>query len=138
MKAIVPSERGRAGVALRDMPRPDCPPGSVRVRRIAASVNRVDLYLRDSGAGTDLGDRHRRCDDRRASVRRHPASLPAPALDPRLDDGLDGGVPPADPRPAGRRLPPRIDSIFPLAKVPAAFGRLEDPARLGKILIRIA
>nr|WP_275402031.1 zinc-binding dehydrogenase [Sinirhodobacter huangdaonensis] len=33
---------------------------------------------------------------------------------------------------------PRIDSIFPLAEVPAAFGHLEDPARLGKILIRIA
>lgn len=46
MKAIAPSERGRAGVALRDMPRPDCPPRSVRVRRIAASVNRVDLYMR--------------------------------------------------------------------------------------------
>lgn len=51
MKAIVLSERGRAGVALREMPRPDCPPGSVRVRMVAASVNRVDLYMRDSGAG---------------------------------------------------------------------------------------
>lgn len=51
MKAIVLSERGADGVALRDMPGPACPPGWARVRMIAASVNRVDLYMRDSGAG---------------------------------------------------------------------------------------
>ena len=33
---------------------------------------------------------------------------------------------------------PRIDTTFPLAEGPAAFERLEHPARLGKILIRIA
>ncbi|MBB5374054.1 zinc-binding dehydrogenase [Acidocella aromatica] len=51
MKAMVLHERGRAGVALREMPAPDCPPGWARVRMVAASVNRVDLYMRDSGAG---------------------------------------------------------------------------------------
>lgn len=51
MKAIVLHERGRAGVSLCDMPCPECQPGWVRLRMIAASVNRVDLYMRDSGAG---------------------------------------------------------------------------------------
>lgn len=51
MKAIVLEQRGRDGVALRDMPAPDCPPGWARIRMTAASVNRVDLYMRDSGAG---------------------------------------------------------------------------------------
>ena len=51
MKAIVLEQRGRDGVALRDMPAPDCPPGWARISMTAASVNRVDLYMRDSGAG---------------------------------------------------------------------------------------
>lgn len=51
MKAIVLSGRGAAGVSCREVPRPECPPGWVRVRMRAASVNRVDLYMRDSGAG---------------------------------------------------------------------------------------
>ncbi|MGL4323412.1 MAG: zinc-binding dehydrogenase [Beijerinckiaceae bacterium] len=51
MKAIVLHQRGPAGVTLRDMPSPDCPPGWVRVRMTASSINRVDLYMRDSGAG---------------------------------------------------------------------------------------
>ncbi|MCR8549422.1 zinc-binding dehydrogenase [Salipiger sp. P9] len=51
MKAIVLHQRGKAGVALREMPSPECPPGWARVRMRAASVNRVDLYMRDSGAG---------------------------------------------------------------------------------------
>jgi len=51
MKAIVLHQRGRDGVRLSEMPRPDCPPGWARIRMIAASVNRVDLYMRDSGAG---------------------------------------------------------------------------------------
>ena len=51
MKAIVLQERGRDGVRLCDMPAPACPPGWARVRLHAASVNRVDLYMRDSGAG---------------------------------------------------------------------------------------
>lgn len=33
---------------------------------------------------------------------------------------------------------PQIDSVFPLADVPAAFERLEHPDRLGKIIIEIA
>ncbi len=33
---------------------------------------------------------------------------------------------------------PLIDSVFPLSEIPAAFARLEHPARMGKIVIRIA
>ncbi|MCI4661058.1 MAG: zinc-binding dehydrogenase [Neomegalonema sp.] len=51
MKAIVLEQRGAAGVALREVPEPTCPPGWARVRMLAASVNRVDLYMRDNGAG---------------------------------------------------------------------------------------
>lgn len=51
MKAIILSARGPSGVALRDIPRPEESPGHIRVRMLAASVNRVDLYMRDSGAG---------------------------------------------------------------------------------------
>lgn len=51
MKAIVLNARGAAGVALADMPEPERPEGWARVRMLAASTNRVDLYMRDSGAG---------------------------------------------------------------------------------------
>lgn len=51
MRAITLTTRGAAGVALREIPRPAEVPGHVRVRMLAASVNRVDLYMRDSGAG---------------------------------------------------------------------------------------
>ncbi|MDI4655574.1 hypothetical protein [Xanthobacter autotrophicus] len=51
MKAIVLTERGAHGVALRDMPEPAVPEGWAKVRMLAASVNRVDLYMRDSGVG---------------------------------------------------------------------------------------
>lgn len=51
MKAIRLMERGVAGVLFGEAPAPPCPPGSARVRVRAASVNRVDLYMRDSGAG---------------------------------------------------------------------------------------
>lgn len=51
MKAIVLTERGAHGVALRDMPEPAVPEGWAKVRMVAASVNRVDLYMRDSGLG---------------------------------------------------------------------------------------
>lgn len=51
MKAIVLSSRGRDGAALQDHPHPDLCSGHVLVRMLAASVNRVDLYMRDSGAG---------------------------------------------------------------------------------------
>ena len=33
---------------------------------------------------------------------------------------------------------PLIESRFPLPEIPAAFARLEDPARMGKILIHVA
>ncbi|WEF24722.1 zinc-binding dehydrogenase [Paracoccus sp. S3-43] len=51
MKAIVLTERGATGVVHADVPQPACPPGWARVRMRAASVNRVDLYMRDNGAG---------------------------------------------------------------------------------------
>lgn len=51
MKAIMLESRGAEGVALRDVGAPARPAGSTRVRMLAASVNRVDLYMRDSGAG---------------------------------------------------------------------------------------
>lgn len=51
MRAIVLTERGADGVALRDMPEPAVPEGWAKVRMLAASVNRVDLYMRDSGIG---------------------------------------------------------------------------------------
>lgn len=51
MKAIVLKERGAQGVTCARMPVPACPPGWARVRMRAASVNRVDLYMRDNGAG---------------------------------------------------------------------------------------
>ncbi len=51
MKAIVLHQRGLDGVGLHDLPAPDCPQGWARVRMVAASVNRVDLYMRDNGAG---------------------------------------------------------------------------------------
>lgn len=51
MKAIVLSARGAAGVRLAEMPEPDRPNGWAKVRMLAASVNRVDLYMRDNGAG---------------------------------------------------------------------------------------
>lgn len=51
MKAIRLESRGPDGVALRDIPAPECGPGQARLRLRAASLNRVDLYMRDSGAG---------------------------------------------------------------------------------------
>ena len=51
MKAIRLESRDPAGVHLRDIEPPPCGPGQARVRLRAASVNRVDLYMRDSGQG---------------------------------------------------------------------------------------
>lgn len=51
MRAIVLSKRGADGVRLTEMPDPERPAGWVKVRMLAASVNRVDLYMRDNGAG---------------------------------------------------------------------------------------
>jgi NADPH:quinone reductase-like Zn-dependent oxidoreductase len=51
MKAAILHTRGADGVAIRDVDRPARPQGWALVRMLAASVNRVDLYMRDSGAG---------------------------------------------------------------------------------------
>jgi len=51
MKAIVLETRGESGVSYLDFEEPQRPEGWVKVRMKAASVNRVDLYMRDSGAG---------------------------------------------------------------------------------------
>ncbi len=51
MKAIRLETRGPAGVHLREIARPSRGPGQARVRLRAASINRVDLYMRDSGQG---------------------------------------------------------------------------------------
>ncbi|MGH8786112.1 MAG: alcohol dehydrogenase catalytic domain-containing protein [Cupriavidus necator] len=50
MKAAVLEQRGRA-VVLRDHPRPVPAPGEAVLRVHAAGLNRVDLYMRDNGAG---------------------------------------------------------------------------------------
>ena len=51
MKAAVLETRGRAGLALRDIPIPTPQPGEALLRLHAAGLNRVDVYMRDSGVG---------------------------------------------------------------------------------------
>jgi len=51
MQAVVLRGRGLQGVTIGDTTEPPALPGRVRLRMLAASVNRVDLYMRDSGAG---------------------------------------------------------------------------------------
>lgn len=51
MKAAVLEQRGRAGLVLRDLPKPEPQPGEALLRVHAAGVNRVDLYMRDDGRG---------------------------------------------------------------------------------------
>jgi len=51
MKAIVLNERGPDGVHLVKRSEPERPAGFAKIRMLAASINRVDLYMRDSGAG---------------------------------------------------------------------------------------
>ena len=51
MKAVVLQRRGKDGVALLDRPEPERKPGWALVKMKAASLNRVDLYMRDNGAG---------------------------------------------------------------------------------------
>lgn len=51
MKAAVLQTRGRAGLAVREFPRPVPQPGEALLRVHAAGLNRVDLYMRDNGAG---------------------------------------------------------------------------------------
>jgi NADPH:quinone reductase-like Zn-dependent oxidoreductase len=49
--AFITGHGGNEVVAIGARPRPQRRPGEVLVRMRAASVNRVDLYMRDSGAG---------------------------------------------------------------------------------------
>lgn len=51
MLAIRLEHRGPSGVRAVQIARPTGGPGMARVRMLAASVNRVDLYMRDSGVG---------------------------------------------------------------------------------------
>ncbi len=51
MLAAVLERRGRDGLCVRDVPRPVPGPGESLSRVHAAGLNRVDLYMRDSGAG---------------------------------------------------------------------------------------
>jgi NADPH:quinone reductase-like Zn-dependent oxidoreductase len=51
MKAVVLDQRGEQGARLRDFPDPVPARGESVMRVVAAGHNRVDLYVRDSGAG---------------------------------------------------------------------------------------
>jgi len=51
VKAAVLERRGAEGVSWRDFPDPRPAPGESVLRVAASSLNRVDLYMRDSGAG---------------------------------------------------------------------------------------
>ena len=51
MKAVVLEHRGRDGPRLRDFPDPAPGPGESIMRVASTALNRVDLYIRDSGAG---------------------------------------------------------------------------------------
>ena len=51
MKAAVLEKRGRDGLVLRDVTMPVRRSGEVLLRVHAAGLNRVDLYMRDNGAG---------------------------------------------------------------------------------------
>ena len=49
--AVLNGHGGNEVVAVSERPRPQRRPGEILVRMKAATVNRVDLYMRDSGAG---------------------------------------------------------------------------------------
>jgi NADPH:quinone reductase-like Zn-dependent oxidoreductase len=51
MKAAVLERRGADGVSWREFPDPVPAPGESVLRVAASSLNRVDLYMRDNGAG---------------------------------------------------------------------------------------
>ena len=51
MKAAVLEQRGRDGLQLRDFPRPVPAANEALLRVHAVGLNRVDLYMRDNGAG---------------------------------------------------------------------------------------
>lgn len=51
MQAAVLESRGREGLILRDFPKPVPKAGEALLRVRAVGLNRVDLYMRDNGAG---------------------------------------------------------------------------------------
>jgi NADPH:quinone reductase-like Zn-dependent oxidoreductase len=51
MQAAVLEARGHEGLVVRDFPQPVAVPGEAVLRVHAAGLNRVDLYMRDSGVG---------------------------------------------------------------------------------------
>src|SRR4030095_1980742 len=51
MQAAVLESRGREGLKLRDFPKPVPKAGEALLRVHAVGLNRVDLYMRDSGVG---------------------------------------------------------------------------------------
>ena len=51
MKAAVLERRGAEGVSWRDFPDPAPAPGESVLKVAASALNRVDLYMRDNGAG---------------------------------------------------------------------------------------
>ena len=51
MQAAVLESRGRDGLSLRDFPMPEPQAGEALLRVHAVGLNRVDLYMRDSGVG---------------------------------------------------------------------------------------
>ena len=51
MRAAVLEQRGAEGVSWRDFPDPTPGPGESVLKVAASSLNRVDLYMRDNGAG---------------------------------------------------------------------------------------
>src|SRR3546814_20232406 len=52
MKSVfITGHGGNEVVEIGDRPKPERQPGEVLVRMKAATINRVDLYMRDSGAG---------------------------------------------------------------------------------------
>jgi len=51
MKAVVLEQRGKQGLRIGDAADPSPAPGEAVMKVKAAAINRVDLYMRDSGAG---------------------------------------------------------------------------------------
>ena len=51
MRAAVLAERGKAGLTVTDFAEPVPAAGEAVMKVHAASINHVDLYMRDSGAG---------------------------------------------------------------------------------------